>query len=88
MRPFPFSRVGFFTDSLVEGVHDPPWGEFPCAQASVATGDAHGRGKEEEPLLRDFPASQAGFCAKKDWSPDGQYPEFCVETDRKASKAR
>ena len=40
-------------DPLVEGVHDPSLGEFPCARASVAAGDALGRAEEEEPLLED-----------------------------------
>ena len=40
-------------DPLVEGVHDPSLGEFPCVRASVAAGDVLGRAEEEEPLLED-----------------------------------
>jgi hypothetical protein len=58
-RP-PFSRVGFFMDPLVEGVHAPSFGEFPCARASVAAGDALGRAEVEEPLWEDVAQSRIG----------------------------
>ena len=31
LRPIPFSRVGFFTGQLLEGVHELSCDEFPCA---------------------------------------------------------
>src|SRR5712692_230304 len=61
----PLSRVGFFMDPLVEGVHEPSLGEFPCARASVAAGDALGRAEEEEPLLEDVAQSRDGVGSRK-----------------------
>ncbi len=57
-------------DPLVEGVHDPSLGEFPCVRASVAAGDVLGRAEEEEPLLEDVAQGSGwgwlkGLCCKK-----------------------
>ena len=48
--PLTFSRVGFFMDLLHKLVHDPALGEFPCARACVAAGDALGRAEGEARL--------------------------------------
>ena len=52
---------------LVEGDHDPSLGEFPCARACVAAGDALGRAEEEEPLLEDIPQSKVGVGSEAVW---------------------
>jgi len=52
-------------DPLVEGVHDPSLGEFPCVRASVAAGDVLGRAEEEEPLLEDVAQSRDGVGSRK-----------------------
>ena len=54
-------------DPLHKGVHDPALGEFPCARACVAAGDALGRAEEEEPLLEDIPQSRDGVGSRKRW---------------------
>src|SRR6266568_4851861 len=54
-------------DLLHKLVHDPALGEFPCARACVAAGDALGRAEEEEPLLEDIPPSRVGVGSRKRW---------------------
>ena len=54
-------------DPLHKLVHDPALGEFPCARACVAAGDALGRAEEEEPLLEDIPQSRVGVGSRKRW---------------------
>src|SRR5438132_3012115 len=59
-------------DPLVEGVHDPSLGEFPCARASVAAGDALGRAEEQEPLLEDVAQGSGwGWLKETPWCPNG-----------------